>query len=70
MVMEMGHTLGKIRARKMCYILYHDAAFLYPLKVRKEVTSLQFSLSVVSVSLQPHGLQHARPPCPSPTPRV
>ena len=32
--------------------------------------SAQFSCSVVSDSLQPHGLQHARPPCPSPTPRV
>ena len=28
----------------------------------------QFSLSVVSDSLSPHGLQHARLPCPSPTP--
>ena len=28
----------------------------------------QFSCSVMSNSLQPHGLQHARPPCPSPTP--
>ena len=32
--------------------------------------SVQFSHSVVSDSLQPRGLQHARPPCPSPTPRV
>ena len=31
--------------------------------------SVQFSHSVVSDSLWPHGLQHARPPCPSPTPR-
>ena len=31
---------------------------------------LQFSCSVLSYSLQPHGLQHTRPPCPSPTPRV
>ena len=30
--------------------------------------SVQFSRSVVSNSLWPHGLQHARPPCPSPTP--
>ena len=30
----------------------------------------QFSFSVVSDSLQPHGLQHAGPPCPSPTPGV
>ena len=29
--------------------------------------SVQFSHSVVSNSLRPHGLQHARPPCPSPT---
>ena len=33
-----------------------------------EFVSVQFSRSVVSDSLQPHGLQHARPPCPSPTP--
>ena len=32
--------------------------------------SVQFSHSVVSDSLRPHELQHARPPCPSPTPRV
>ena len=32
--------------------------------------SVQFSLSVVSNSLQPHELQHARPPCPSPSPGV
>ena len=31
---------------------------------------VQFSCSVVSDSLQTHRLQHARPPCPSPTPRV
>ena len=32
--------------------------------------SVQFSRSVMSNSLLPHGLQHARPPCPSPTPGV
>ena len=32
--------------------------------------SVQFSRSVVSDSLRPHESQHARPPCPSPTPRV
>ena len=32
--------------------------------------SVQFSHSVVSNSLQPHGLQHTRLPCPSPTPRA
>ena len=32
--------------------------------------SVQFSHSVVSDYVWPHGQQHARPPCPSPTPRV
>ena len=31
-------------------------------------SSVQFSHSVVSDSLRPHGLQHTSPPCPSPTP--
>ena len=34
------------------------------------ISSVQFSRSVVSNSLQLHGLQHARPPCSSPTPRI
>ena len=33
-------------------------------------SSVQFSRLVVSHSLQPHESQHARPPCPSPTPGV
>ena len=33
-------------------------------------SSVQFSPSVVFDSLRPHGLQHARLPCPSPTPRI
>ena len=32
--------------------------------------SFHFSRSVMSNSLWPHGLQHPRPPCPLPTPRV
>ena len=32
--------------------------------------SIQFSCSVMSDSLRPHELQHARPPCPSPIPKV
>ena len=35
-----------------------------------QFSSVQFSRSVVSDSLRPHESQHARPPCPSPTPRV
>ena len=33
-------------------------------------SSVQFSCSAVSDSLRPHESQHARPPCPSPTPGI
>ena len=36
----------------------------------QEGGSVQFSRSVMADSLRPHEPQHARPPCPSPTPRV
>ena len=44
----------------------------FPRKVKflSKVASVQFSHSVMSDSLQPHESQHARPPCPSPTPGV
>ena len=35
-----------------------------------QLSSVQFSCSVVSGSLRPHESQHARPPCPSPSPGV
>ena len=38
------------------------------LKRLKGIINHQFSHSVMSDSLRPHGLQHARLPCPSPTP--
>ena len=39
-------------------------------KPKSNMSSVQFSHSVVSDSLQPHRLQHTRLPCPSPTPGV
>ena len=39
-------------------------------KAKETFSSVQFSHSVVSDSLRPHESQHARPSCPSPTPRV
>ena len=35
---------------------------------QENISSVQFSCSAMSDSLQPHGPKHARPPCPSPTP--
>ena len=40
---------------------------IYPQQI-SYIISVQFSYSVMSDSLPPHGLQHARLPCPSPTP--
>ena len=42
--------------------------FIRNIWVQKINQSVQFSRSVMSNSLWPHGLQHTRPPCPSPTP--
>ena len=39
-------------------------------KAMTNLSSVQFSCSVVSDSLRPHGLQHARPPCPLPAPGI
>ena len=39
-------------------------------RISCQFSSVQFSCSVMSDSLRPHELQHARPPCPSPTPGV
>ena len=42
----------------------------FPPHILNKVTSVQFSCSLMSNYLPPHGLQHARLPCPSPTPGV
>ena len=43
---------------------------LFGFPVEVSFSSVQFSLSFMFNSLHPHGLQHTRPPCPSPTPGV
>ena len=43
-------------------------SWTYPGDLTTTIASVQFSCSVVSDSLWSPGLQHARPPCPSPTP--
>ena len=51
----MGYSLWGCKSRSRL----NDFHFL---------SSVQFSHSVMFYSLQPYGLQHARPPCPSPSP--
>ena len=53
---EPRHQYNQLKSRA-CHLVY-------------QFSSIQFSLSVMSDSLRPCGLQHARPPCPSPTPGV
>ena len=57
-----------------CFIIFSAKSyFSYIPEFLPEYVTLssgQFSLSVVSDFLRPHELQHARPPCPSPTPGV
>ena len=48
------------------YLMAHS----FQLCSHYHISSVQFSCSVVSDSLQPRESQHARPPCPSLTPRV
>ena len=47
-----------------------DNVLVWSLDSGRRFSSVQFSCSVVSDSLWPHESQHARPPCPSPTPGV
>ena len=60
---ELGRLYYKVY---MYYTTYGVVS--YYLKV--DLSSLQFSHSVVSDSLRPHELQHTRLPCPLPTPGV
>ena len=54
------------RLRENCVCLF-STSFSF---IRIGVSSVQFSCSVLSDSSRPHESQHARPPCPPPTPRV
>ena len=49
---------------------FHVYKYTYLRNILGTLSSVQFSHSVLSDSLRPHGLHYARPPCPSPTSRV
>ena len=61
-----GYGWGMTEQQHICK---YAAVFIYTY-INSFNPSVQFSRSVVSDSLQPHELQHTRPPCPSPTPGV
>ena len=57
-------TFRHLSKRIFCLPLFPGWCFI------ADFSSVQFSLSVMSDSLQPHGMQHTSLPCPSPTPRI
>ena len=63
--LDMEQETGSILETEYVKAVYCHSAYLTYMQ-----GSVQFSHILVSDSLWPHGLQHARPPCPSPTPRV
>ena len=66
----MSH-LKELHDFKLCYfIIFIKTYMAFMLFTSYLYHSVQFSPSVISNSLRPHGLQHARLPCPSPTPRA
>ena len=66
-----SHSVSIYEVPTMCWVLLHAED---PEVNKTDQTpcphgaSVQFSRSVVSNSLRPHDLHHARPPCPSPNP--
>ena len=70
---QAGFTKARLAASWLLWSLFPSCAISlllqWPAQARV-LLLLLFSCSVVSDSLRPHGLQHARLPCPSPTPRV
>ena len=61
---------GLLHYRHIIYQLSHQGIYAYMCHMYIYISSVKFSHAVVSDSLRPHESQHARPPCPSPTPGV
>ena len=59
-----------IEFAKIPWSFWDGGWFIFEVSIVKIYHSKQFSHSVMSDSLRLHGLQHTRPPCPSPTPGI
>ena len=60
----------KLRDGNTLLWIYLKQKSVFLTDFRFQFSSIQYSRSVMSDSLRPHESQHARPPCPSPTPGV
>ena len=76
MINEYQFSLSKLNVKETYYVLDYkileiqSCVLLICVFQKLIISSVQSSHSIVSNSLQSHGLQHARPRCPSPTPGV
>ena len=64
-----SYNVKSVRAKSLFYWVLQSQHLEQCLSCSRNAI-VQFSCSVVSDSVRPHGLQHARTPCPSPTPEV
>ena len=62
--------LGVFDRKSNAFTNYSHYLAHVQMHMHAQLSSVQFSVSVMSHSLQPHELQHTRFPCPSPTPGV
>ena len=67
---RVSHTFFHVISRDSFLLWFFKDFFFYICFFFIKSSSVQFSHSVVSDSLWPHGLQHTRLPCTSPTSRV
>ena len=63
-------TVSSLTLWGLCFLLSLPRHSHFPFSLASNSSLVQFSHSVMSDSLLHHKLQHARPPCPSPTPGV
>ena len=68
--LTQANRLARVTQKSQSEDVHLNFLTLSPALLSAQFSSVQLSRSVLSDSLRPHESQHARPPCPSPTPGV
>ena len=73
-ILFLYKSLQSLQQSSLCYKISHYYSYLFYIQQCVKYYTLKYFISqfssVQQLSLRPHEVQHARPPCPSPTPRV